>query len=90
VPIIQGDIVVEGVDKYNRRKKEFTRRADGGTNLQPIIDLAKKKWPKSRLILFTDGFIPPITCSKNTLIVVSPSGTTDFAHDGGKVIQISK
>lgn len=90
LPIIQGDTEVQGVDEYNKKKHSFKRRAEGGTDMQPIIDLAKKKWPRSRLILFTDGFIPPVKCSKKTLIVIPPSGTDEFQHDGGTVIKIPK
>lgn len=89
IPIIQGDTEVEDISMYKKHQRKIIRKADGGTNLQPIVDRALK-FKKKNLVLFTDGSIPPLVVKQRTLIVITSKGTMDFEAPNAKKIQINK
>ena len=89
ITAIQGDTQVEDISKIKKSTKEFERKAAGGTDLQPIIDIAARM--KKPLVLFTDGFLSQgLVIKTKTLIVVTSNGTTDIEAKGARIIQLPK
>ena len=89
ITVIQGDTQVEDISKVKKSTKEFERKAAGGTDLQPIVDVAARM--KKPLVLFTDGFFAQgLVIKTKTLIVVTSNGTTDIDAKGARIIQLPK
>ena len=60
ITFIQFDCEIQIIEKnFNKARKGFSVKGRGGTNFQPIFDYAEKN-KCDGLIVFTDGYAPPV------------------------------
>ena len=78
----------DGPYPFDRRRTEFTFQGRGGTNFQPIMDIADQRNYKSVVIL-TDGEAATPTKPKGKVLWVLPEGHNPPV-DWGRRVHIKK
>ena len=64
IDVIQFDIELKEVEKFNKAQKNINVLGRGGTNFQPIIDYITIHQEYDGLLVFTDGYAPMPKLSK--------------------------